>query len=210
MPRQWSARAASPRLGWPGWSAASKLSLGLTRRDRLAPPSSASPPEFDIAHDRPALRAWLPAVVAAATLTALLVWNHHLQRRLGALEARATQADEGPPPRIGWNMHMMGNLETFLDVNPLDPDRVAQLRTLTAESMQVSTLIQRRFEDHRIDCFQRLVETKAMLEHHEQQAATLLDPEQMEDYLDIVCPTGQRGCMAYELRDMDLVELLDR
>jgi hypothetical protein len=143
-------------------------------------------------------------------LGALLVTNHRLQQRLDALEVRTLQEDDGPMPRSGWNMHLMGNLETFLDVNHLEPEAAQQLRALTDESMRTSTLIQQRFLAGQIDCFERLVATKRMLEHHETQAATLLQPEQCADYRDIVCPTGQRGCLANGLRDLELVALLER
>jgi hypothetical protein len=166
--------------------------------------------EVAITNAHPTLRAWLPAALTAAVLLALLAWNHHLQQRLDTIASRATTEPVTPEPRTGWNMHMMGNLETFLDVNPIGPEAARQLQALTAESMQESALIQRCFDAGSIDCFERLVATKRLLERHEAQAAALLEPEQIEDYLDIVCPSGQRGCLAYDLRGLDLVTLLER
>ncbi len=145
--------------------------------------------------------------MAALTLAALLGWSHTLSAQLESLEDACEQQ---PMPTQGWAMHMQGNLEHFLDVNELEPEAARKLQELSNGSLRTSLTIQQRFEAGEIDCFQRLAQLQRMLEAHESQAAGLLNPEQREDYLDVVCPTGRRGCLAYKTRGVELVELLER
>ena len=148
-------------------------------------------------------------MLAALALLGLLARGQQLQGQLEQLEATA-QAEDEPLPADSWAKHLAGNLENYLDVQRLDPEVEQQVRALSDDTLRKSLRIDRQFEDGELDCYQHLTAIKSLIEGHVRQAGELLDPEQVQDYLAMTCPTGRRGCLAYSVRGVELVELLER